>query len=108
MSVRDIFAYKYIKGAIAHLPRAPQCSTMTVNTSIPKTQRVCILPSAGSDVSLRDDHPVVQPEELLPGQCLVKLTHSGVCHSDLYESSLLLGSIYNNLSKYYKARENTI
>ncbi|KAH8105663.1 mannitol-1-phosphate dehydrogenase [Phellopilus nigrolimitatus] len=50
---------------------------------IPKTQRAFVLPVVGGEIKLVNDHPVLSKSELLPGQCLVKLTHSGVCHSDL-------------------------
>lgn len=51
--------------------------------SIPSTQRAFLLSAAGGDLTLVDNYPVVSPSTLAPGQCLVKLTHSGVCHSDL-------------------------
>ncbi|KLO12166.1 mannitol-1-phosphate dehydrogenase MPDH1 [Schizopora paradoxa] len=50
---------------------------------IPQVQRAAFLTCAGGDLTIKSDHPVIQPSELLPGQCLVKLSHSGVCHSDL-------------------------
>ena len=62
-----------------------RCKDGMSETTIPKVQRACLLPQAGAGAVLVSDHPVVQPSELLPGQCLVKLTHSGVCHSDLFE-----------------------
>ncbi|KAH8101648.1 mannitol-1-phosphate dehydrogenase [Phellopilus nigrolimitatus] len=51
--------------------------------TIPKTQRAFVLPVVGGEIKLVDDHPVLPQSKLLPGQCLVKLTHTGVCHSDL-------------------------
>ncbi|KAH8116728.1 mannitol-1-phosphate dehydrogenase [Phellopilus nigrolimitatus] len=51
--------------------------------TIPKTQRAFVLPVVGGEIKLVNDHPVLSQSELLPGQCLLKLTHSGVCHSDL-------------------------
>ncbi|EJC98054.1 mannitol-1-phosphate dehydrogenase [Fomitiporia mediterranea MF3/22] len=54
-----------------------------MTTSIARTQRAFVLPVVGGPASLVIDHPVVQPDDLLPGRCLVRLTHSGVCHSDL-------------------------
>ncbi|KAL5482819.1 ADH1_3 [Sanghuangporus weigelae] len=50
--------------------------------AIPSVQRAFVLPTLGVPLKLINDHPVVAPTDLLPGQCLVKLTHSGVCHSD--------------------------
>lgn len=40
-------------------------------------------PKPGSELLLKTDHPVAHPDTLLPGQCLVKVEYSGVCHSDL-------------------------
>ena len=56
---------------------------MSPYPAIPTTQRAFLLSAPGKDLTLVSDHPVVQPSELKPGQCLVKLTHSGVCHTDL-------------------------
>ena len=56
---------------------------MTSEHSIPKSQRAFVLPEVGGTPSLLTDHPVVQPKDLPPGQCLVNITHSGVCHSDI-------------------------
>ncbi|KLO13054.1 GroES-like protein [Schizopora paradoxa] len=52
---------------------------------IPQTQRafVVVEPKPGSELLLKSDHPVAKPDALLPGQCLVKIEYSGVCHSDL-------------------------
>ncbi|KAL5512792.1 hypothetical protein ACEPAG_3058 [Sanghuangporus baumii] len=51
--------------------------------AIPSVQRAFVLSTLGAPLKLINDHPVVAPSDLLPGQCLVKLTHSGVCHSDV-------------------------
>lgn len=58
---------------------------MTTHFDIPQTQRafVVVEPKPGSELLLKSDHPVAQPNNLLPGQCLVKVEYSGVCHSDL-------------------------
>lgn len=37
----------------------------------------------GGEVTIQD-YKVVQPSELQPGQALVKLEYSGVCHTDLH------------------------
>ncbi|TFK45935.1 GroES-like protein [Heliocybe sulcata] len=54
-----------------------------MSTTIPKTQRAALVVEHGKDLVIKDDHPVVQPSELKPGECLVKLDVTGVCHSDL-------------------------
>lgn len=51
--------------------------------SIPTTQRAYVLPVVKGPLKLVEDHPVPSPDSLAPGECLVRLTHSGVCHSDL-------------------------
>ncbi|KAL5532475.1 ADH1_2 [Sanghuangporus sanghuang] len=56
---------------------------MPSQPTIPAVQRAFVLSAPGEDLTLITDYPVVQPSELKPGQCLVKLTHSGVCHTDL-------------------------
>ncbi|KAF9481294.1 mannitol-1-phosphate dehydrogenase [Pholiota conissans] len=54
------------------------------SANIPKTQRAAVLTELSAPYTLTDDHPVTQPSELAPGQCLVKIEYSGVCHSDLH------------------------
>ncbi|EPQ52419.1 hypothetical protein GLOTRDRAFT_46670, partial [Gloeophyllum trabeum ATCC 11539] len=54
------------------------------NVSIPKTQVAAVVPAPGAAVEIRTDYPVRQPSELEPGECLVKLTYTGVCHTDLH------------------------
>jgi hypothetical protein len=45
--------------------------------SIPKTQKVAIIPKKGEGVQIQSDYPVVQPKELKPGECLVKIEATG-------------------------------
>ena len=33
---------------------------------------------------IKQDYPVIQPSQLKPGECLVKLECTGVCHTDLH------------------------
>lgn len=51
--------------------------------TIPKVQKAAIVESFG-DLTIKDNHPVKQPEDLAPGECLVKLDCTGVCHTDLH------------------------
>lgn len=55
---------------------------MTATTSIPKTQKACVTKKKGPDyeVQVVEDHPVPEPGQ---GEILVRITSSGVCHSDL-------------------------
>lgn len=55
-----------------------------MSPSIPKTQQVAIIEERGGTLHIKDDHPVRQPDELAPGECLVKLDCSGACHTDLH------------------------
>lgn len=57
-------------------------------TTIPLTRRACVLRRVGSDVELEASHPVVPASQLLHGQCLVRLSCSGFCHTDLYAQDL--------------------
>ncbi|KAI0302895.1 GroES-like protein [Multifurca ochricompacta] len=52
--------------------------------NIPKTQKAAIVESHDAPIHIKDDHPVRQPEELAPGECLIKLDCTGVCHTDLH------------------------
>jgi propanol-preferring alcohol dehydrogenase len=51
---------------------------------IPKTQTAAVLVSHDAPIQIKHDYPVKQPEELAPGECLVKLHCTGVCHTDLH------------------------
>lgn len=55
-------------------------------SNIPKTQIAAVVPSHGAALEIRKDYPVKQPSELAPGECLVKLFCTGVCHTDLHAS----------------------
>ncbi|KAJ8094041.1 hypothetical protein AAF712_007074 [Marasmius tenuissimus] len=52
--------------------------------SIPKTQRAAVVTEFKKPYEIKNDHPVTQPSDLKPGQCLVKLEYSGFCHSDVH------------------------
>lgn len=56
----------------------------TTEYTIPRTQKAAVLTALGAPYILATTHPVKQPAELAPGECLVKLEYSGVCHSDLH------------------------
>jgi propanol-preferring alcohol dehydrogenase len=52
--------------------------------SIPQTQTAAVVQAIGKPIEVRDSHPVKQPKDLRPGECLVKISHTGVCHTDLH------------------------
>ncbi|KAG6887572.1 hypothetical protein C0992_011770 [Termitomyces sp. T32_za158] len=56
----------------------------SMDLSIPKTAKAAVLTDRGGKYIFKEDYPVKQPSELLPGECLVKIEYSGVCHSDLH------------------------
>ncbi|KIP06462.1 hypothetical protein PHLGIDRAFT_128263 [Phlebiopsis gigantea 11061_1 CR5-6] len=51
--------------------------------TIPKTMKAAVVPATGADLQITEV-PVPQPETLKPGECLVKLDCTGVCHTDLH------------------------
>ncbi|KAI9436127.1 GroES-like protein [Russula earlei] len=52
--------------------------------NIPRTQTAAVVVSPDAPILVKDDYPVKQPGELAPGECLVKLHCTGVCHTDLH------------------------
>ncbi|KAJ7183000.1 chaperonin 10-like protein [Mycena crocata] len=52
--------------------------------TIPQTARAALITKFGPEYTLKDDHPVIQPPQLAPGECLIKIDFAGVCHSDLH------------------------
>jgi propanol-preferring alcohol dehydrogenase len=52
--------------------------------TIPPTARAAVLYKLKEDYVIEDQHPVPRPEDLAPGECLIRLDYSGVCHSDLH------------------------
>ncbi|KAG8928042.1 alcohol dehydrogenase [Tulasnella sp. 418] len=57
---------------------------MATNVQIPPTQSAAIFYQRGGPVEVRNDIPVTQPKDLKPGEVLVKIEYSGVCHTDLH------------------------
>ena len=57
---------------------------MATQYTIPKTQKAAIVETTDAPLKVVDDHPVKQAHELAPGECLVQLDCSGVCHTDLH------------------------
>lgn len=76
-----------VLGIYIHLPFNPPNKNLTPQTmstfQIPKTQKAAVLHEPKGDYRIETNWPVTQPHELKPGQCLVKIECSGVCHSDL-------------------------
>ncbi|KAJ7665601.1 chaperonin 10-like protein [Mycena rosella] len=53
-------------------------------STIPQKARAAVITQFGPGLALMEDWPVVQPSELSPGECLLKMDYAGVCHSDLH------------------------
>ncbi|KAG6900464.1 hypothetical protein C0993_010182 [Termitomyces sp. T159_Od127] len=55
-----------------------------MSPTIPKTQTAAIVATSGAPIQVKHDHPVKTQAQLAPGECLVKLDCTGVCHTDLH------------------------
>ncbi|KAJ7732584.1 chaperonin 10-like protein [Mycena maculata] len=55
-----------------------------MTATIPLKARAAVIAAFDQDLVLKDDQPVIQPSQLAPGECLVKIDYAGVCHSDLH------------------------
>ncbi|GAA6051168.1 hypothetical protein JCM3770_002571 [Rhodotorula araucariae] len=51
---------------------------------IPKTATAVVFDECNGPIRVDKDHKVVQPDELKPGEVLVKVAFTGVCHTDLH------------------------
>lgn len=56
----------------------------TMSKNIPRTQKAAVVESHDAPIRIRDDYPVKQPEDLAPGECLLRMYCTGVCHTDLH------------------------
>ena len=59
----------------------------TMVYSIPKTQHAAVIPAPGDSITIKIDYPVPRPDDLKPGECLIKMHCTGVCHTDLHAAS---------------------
>ncbi|CAE6489113.1 unnamed protein product [Rhizoctonia solani] len=55
----------------------------STDLTVPKTQKAAVYVEWGKPITF-EERPVVQESELKPGQVLIKIMYSGVCHSDLH------------------------
>ncbi|KAF7794778.1 hypothetical protein EIP86_005916 [Pleurotus ostreatoroseus] len=72
------------RASLPNVPALRRTLATLPGTTIPKTQRAAIVPGPGAALRIVADHPVPQPADLRPGECLVKLECTGVCHTDLH------------------------
>ncbi|GAA6026971.1 hypothetical protein JCM8097_006005 [Rhodosporidiobolus ruineniae] len=54
---------------------------------IPLTAPAVVFESVRGEIKYDPNYPVVQPEDLTPGEVLVQLDYSGVCHTDYHHWS---------------------
>ncbi|RLN96820.1 hypothetical protein BBJ28_00021700 [Nothophytophthora sp. Chile5] len=68
----------------------PRCQSRSFSVKsqskydIPKTQTAVVFEKNNAPLQVRKDWPVTQPKDLKPGEVLVRLAYSGVCHTDLH------------------------
>ncbi|KAL4160588.1 alcohol dehydrogenase [Phytophthora ramorum] len=67
----------------AHLPARHFSVKSQTRYDVPKTQTAVMYEADNAPLQVREDWPVVQPEDLKPGEVLVRMAYTGVCHSDL-------------------------
>jgi len=71
---------------LSHSTSLPAYTHITMSKqdmNIPKEQKACIFHQKGGPVKL-ETVPVIQPKDLKPGEALVRVQYSGVCHTDLH------------------------
>ncbi|KAE9405818.1 hypothetical protein BT96DRAFT_811679 [Gymnopus androsaceus JB14] len=56
---------------------------MATTITIPATARAAVIATIKEDLEIKQVK-VIQPSELAPGECLVKVEYAGCCHSDLH------------------------
>ncbi|KAH7100990.1 GroES-like protein [Auriculariales sp. MPI-PUGE-AT-0066] len=53
-------------------------------SNVPKVQIAAVVRAHAEEIEITKEHPVTQQKDLKPGECLVKLEATGVCHTDLH------------------------
>ncbi|OWY98794.1 LOW QUALITY PROTEIN: Alcohol dehydrogenase [Phytophthora megakarya] len=83
----------------------PRCQSRSFSVKsqshydIPKTQTAVVFEKNNAPLQVRKDWPVTQPEGLKPGEVLVRLAYSGVCHTDLHTSRLTTNYLWSVVTK---------
>lgn len=52
--------------------------------TLPAVQRAAQIHTFGAPLSILSAHPIPDPTQLRPNECLVKIEYAGVCQSDLH------------------------
>lgn len=76
--------------------------------SIPQVQTAAVVPSPGAPIEIRKDHPVKQPDELKPGECLIKMYYSGVCHTGASVDGLVVFELELSFSSRFACQEGRL
>lgn len=54
-----------------------------MSPQVPETMKAAVVPQSGAAIEIKDVR-IKRPEELAPGECLLKMVCTGVCHTDLH------------------------
>lgn len=74
------FRYNSIKAqGVAHNSIHTSHTPSNMSFTIPRVQKVAVVPKAGGTIEIRNDWPVKQQKDLAPGECLVKIEATGTC-----------------------------
>lgn len=57
---------------------------------IPKVQKAVVFDGPNAPIRVVTDHPVVQQQDLKPGEALVNVTYTGVCHTGQFSARVLV------------------
>jgi len=83
--------------------------------TIPLVSKAAVLTSFKHPLELKDDWPVTQPSELLPGECLIEMEYAGCCQSDIHirdndwgaDASIVLVGGHEGVGRIVAIAENT-
>lgn len=64
-----------------HTPAKEYTRDFMANEQIPKTAPAVVFEKCNGPITYQEDHKVTQPDELKPGEVLVKIEASGVCRA---------------------------
>jgi hypothetical protein len=77
----DVLEYKR-RVELRNISSRPlQHTSVTMTTEIPRTQTAAVVTSKDEEIQIKQDQPVTQADDLAPGECLVKMEATGVCHT---------------------------
>jgi hypothetical protein len=77
----DVLDYKRRAELRNISPRLLKHTSTTMATEIPRTQTAAVVTSKDEEIQIKEDHPVTQVADLAPGECLIKMEATGICHT---------------------------